>query len=362
MSTKQPEQVSVQAQLPRQDHQLFTGYWCGIAALPTARQRRAINSFAELKSYWQKAGQPQLGAAERRSLERWYDAGGRVLFRWEADFPNALRQIPDPPLAVFMQGDRAVLRQPRIAMVGSRAATPTGIGIARSLAAQLSRAGVLVVSGLAQGVDRAAHDGALAMGRATLAIPGCGLANLYPRQHRGLAQAILDCGGMLLSEYPPWVRARAGLFPARNRLISGLAVGVLVVQAAVRSGSLITARLAAEQGREVMAVPGAPGSPVVAGCNQLLRDGAALIESAQDVFTVCGWTWPDTPPHSDPVAPQATGPTMQRVLDAIDSVPLTFDELLQHLGLTATELEAALVQLELLGRAQRTPHGYIRLV
>ena len=345
-------------------------HWCAIAELPSARQRREVGSAAQLMAAWQRAGRPQLDKPSRAALEHWCAGGGRVLFRWAADFPQALGQIPDPPVAVFVQGSTDVLAQPRVAMVGSRAATPAGIGIARALAAELSRAGALVVSGLAQGIDRAAHDGALAVGRPTLAIPGSGLGNLYPRHHVGLARTIIDSGGLLVSEYPPWVRARAALFPARNRLISGLAVGVVVVQAALRSGSLITARLAAEQGREVMAVPGAPGSPVVAGCNQLLRDGAALIESAQDVYAVCGWAWPTGTADAGAAASAVEGKLAkraanqhhtQRVLGALDSLPLSFDELQQHLGLAAAPLAAALVHLELLGQAQRTPHGYIRL-
>ena len=340
-------------------------YWCAIAEIPTARQRTRIGTPDELLAAWRGSGQPALSMAHDQALGRWLDEGGRVLFRWDNDFPPTLLQIPDAPVALFAQGSTEVLAQPRVALVGSRAATPGGVGIARALAAELSQLGVLVVSGLAQGIDRAAHDGALAVNRPTLAIPGSGLANLYPRKHQGLARSIIDCGGLLISEYPPWVAARAGLFPARNRLISGLSVGVVVVQAALRSGSLITARLAAEQGREVMAVPGAPGIPVVAGCNQLLRDGAALIESAQDVFYVCGWCWPETTSLSNQpqggIATQGDAAT-QPVLDALDSMPLSFDELQQHLGLSADRLEAALVQLELLGRAARTTHGYIRLL
>jgi len=340
-------------------------YWCAIAEMPTARQRAQIGSKAELVAAWRAGGQRELTTRHDQALQRWLSAGGRVLFRWDNDFPQTLLHIPDAPVALFAQGTIEVLAQPRIALVGSRAATPGGVGIARSLAAELSQRGVLVVSGLAQGIDRAAHDGALAVGRPTLAIPGCGLANLYPRTHVGLARSILDHGGLLISEYPPWVAARAGLFPARNRLISGLSVGVVVIQAALRSGSLITARLAAEQGREVMAVPGAPGAPVVAGCNQLLRDGAALIETAQDVFCVCNWSWPTTPsPPNRSLGATANPGEMAtgKVLDALDSIPLSFDQLQQHLGLSAGQLEGALVQLELAGRARRTTHGYIRLV
>ena len=340
-------------------------HWCAIAEIPTARQRARIGSADELLAAWQGRGEPTLSNRHGEALEHWLSEGGRVLFRWDKYFPPTLLQIPDAPVALFAQGRLGVLAQPRIALVGSRAATPGGVGIARALAAELSQRGVLVVSGLAQGIDRAAHDGALAVDRPTLAIPGSGLANLYPRQHQGLARSIINCGGLLISEYPPWVAARAGLFPARNRLISGLSVGVVVVQAAVRSGTLITARLAAEQGREVMAVPGAPGIPVAAGCNQLLRDGAALIESAKDVFCVCGWSWPETNALQKPPQPSSAGgaeAATQTVLDALDSIPLSFDELQQHLGLSAERLEAALVQLEVLGRAGRTTHGYIRLV
>ena len=340
--------------------------WCALSRLGSRRLRTAAGSAAQLDALWHDEGCPELSAQNHSALERWLGDNRRVVFRWSQEFPSTLRQIPDPPVALFVSGRLAALAQPRVAMVGSRAATHSGMAVARGLAAQLSDAGVLVVSGLAQGIDYAAHTGALALNHPTAAIPGSGLQNLYPRTHQGLARQILSAGGVLLSEYAPWVAPHKSSFPARNRLISGLAAGVVVVQAAHKSGSLITARLAAEQGREVMAVPGAPGSPVSAGCNALLRDGAALIETADDIFAALGW---ETPASSNQRPDQATDqisalgatdPTARQLLAAIDSVPLTLEALIQFSGLEVHEAERGLLSLQLEGLVQATAQGYIR--
>ena len=251
--------------LAEHDRLRLTERWCALSELGTRALRRQAQSPEDLDALWQREGARQLVPARRQLLRDWFATGGRVLFAWEPGFPDGLRAIPDAPVALFMRGPVECLEKPRVAMVGSRAASHSGVALARQLAAELSRAGVLVVSGLAQGIDFAAHAGALTEDRPTVAIPGSGLDNLYPRMHRRLARQILNVGGVLLSEYAPWVAPRPATFPARNRLISGLAAGVIVVQAAHRSGSLITARLAAEQGREVMAVPGVPGTAVAAG-------------------------------------------------------------------------------------------------
>lgn len=347
--------------------------WCALTELGTPKLRRQARSAQQLEMLWRREGAKVLAPAKREALESWLCGGGQVVFVWEADFPDALRCIPDAPVAVFLRGPIACFGRPRVAMVGSRAASHSGAALARSLSARLSQAGVLVVSGLAQGIDYAAHVGALSVGRPTVAIPGSGLDNLYPRAHAGLAGQILNAGGILLSEYAPWVAPRPATFPARNRLISGLSAGVIVVQAAHRSGSLITARLAAEQGREVMAVPGVPGTAVGAGCNQLLRDGAALIETADDVFMALGWGQVASPapkavPVSDPVSDPASGsvfgsglsPEATALLAALDGVPVSLDALAQFVGLSGGQVQEAILQLELVGLVRATTRGYIR--
>jgi len=363
-------QAPASADLSAEELQLLTR-WCALG-WHTRAQRGAARSPAGLNRVWHAAGRPVLASESQRKLEDWLAADNRVLFRWSANFPSLLGAINDPPVVLFVRGQLAALSQPRVAMVGSRAASHWGVAMARRLSAQLSQAGVLVVSGLAQGIDRAAHEGALSVGHPTLSIPGSGLGNLYPRQHQNLAGQIVAAGGLLISEYAPWVAPHKANFPARNRLISGLAAGVVVVQAALRSGSLITARLAADQGREVMAVPAAPGARVGVGCNALLREGAALIETGEDVFTALGWTLPEAPAADGTAAnPASTSASAtaaranlageaQRVLAALDSVPLSVEALTQFIGLPGEEIANALLELELRGLVQATAHGYIR--
>ena len=329
--------------------------WCALAPLPTRRLRARVRSLAQLRQAWRAAGSPRLSAQHQGLLEAWQAAGGQVRFCWQAGFPALLAQIADAPAALFGQGDWSLLCRRLVAVVGSRAATPGGVGAARRLAAELTAAGAVVVSGLAQGIDRAAHDGALAAGGRTIAIPGSGLQRLYPAAHRPLAAQIQAAGGLLLSEYPPWIAARPALFPERNRLISGVTRGVLVVQAARRSGSLITARCAAEQGREVLAVPGAPGLPVSGGVNQLLRDGAALVESAADVFDALGWA----PTPGAVAAGAPADATLYPIWAALDHTPVGLDTLAARLQLAPEALQRALVTLELGGFVQPTAHGYI---
>ncbi|OZB08426.1 MAG: DNA protecting protein DprA, partial [Marinobacter sp. 34-60-7] len=210
-----------------------------------------------------------------------------LLGRDHEHFPEALRHIHDAPLLLYTLGDTALLLKDQIGMVGSRNASPAGLDHARKFAAELSRRDLLVTSGLALGIDGAAHAGALDAGFATIAVVGCGLDRIYPAQHRKLAARVID-HGLMVSEYPPGTQARAAHFPQRNRIISGLSRGVLVVEASLRSGSLITARMALEQGREVFAIPGSVHSPVARGCHQLIKQGARLVETAEDILEELG--------------------------------------------------------------------------
>ncbi len=208
---------------------------------------------------------------------------------WDsAAYPALLASIPDPPLALFVEGDADVLALPQLAVVGSRNPTAHGRDTAVQFAAHLARSGLAITSGLALGIDAASHRGALQAGGRTVAVLGCGLDTIYPRENEPLAAAITAGGGALVADLPTGTAPLKQHFPRRNRIISGLSVGTLVVEAALRSGSLITARLAGEQGREVFAIPGSIHNPLARGCHRLIRQGAKLVEDADDIFVELG--------------------------------------------------------------------------
>lgn len=258
---------------------------------------------------------------------------------------------------LFVQGDPDLLSLPQVAVVGARSPSPQGVANAEAFAAELARAGFVITSGLALGIDGAAHRGALAAGY-TLAVCGTGLDRVYPARHRDLAHRMLAQGSTLVSEYPLGVGALAENFPRRNRIISGLALGVLVVEAARESGSLITARYALEQGREVFAIPGSIHNPMARGCHALIRQGGKLVETVNDLFEELGPVLgmqraslkqtPELEPetaHSDPV------------LAVIDDTPVTLDQLVSRLDWPAERLLVALTTLELEGRVAQLPGG-----
>lgn len=281
-------------------------------------------------------------------------------------YPEALKHIHDAPLLLYGLGDSSLLTQDQIGIVGSRNATRAGLEHARRFAAELSRRGLLVSSGLALGIDGAAHSGALDAGFPTVAVIGCGLDRMYPAQHRKLAHRMIE-NGLIVSEYPPGTQARAGFFPKRNRIISGLSRGVLVVEAGVKSGSLITARLALEQGREVFAIPGSVHSPVARGCHQLIRQGARLVETADDVLEELGtwWSMQATGSSGETVS---TGPDLDgldhreiAVFEALGYDPQSTDALSQATGLPADQLMQSLLLLELQGLVNSAPGGYLKI-
>ena len=270
--------------------------------------------------------------------------------------PERLGAIPDLPNRLYVRGATDVLHAPGVAIVGSRRATRAGRDFAHGLARELASSGLVIVSGLAYGIDAAAHRGALATSGRTVAVLGSGLDQVYPRQHEGLAREILATAGAVVSEYPPDTGPRKHRFPERNRLISGLTLGVVVVEATTRSGSLITARMAAEQGREVMAVPGSVTSPLAGGCHRLLKSGAALIENAEDVRFAIGFEGTETSnvPADGPPAELAV------LLEFIGAEPTSLDRIVGATGLTPEAATEALVQLELLGFVAAHRGGYIR--
>jgi DNA processing protein len=279
----------------------------------------------------------------------------------DPSFPALLREIPDPPLALYLSGNPEVIHGPSIAVVGARRCSRLGAEIAMRFARDLAERGFTVVSGLALGVDSAAHQGAVQGGR-TAAILGSGLGRIYPARNRSLAARIIETGGLLVSEYPPDQPARPFHFPERNRLISGCCSGVLVVEAGDRSGSLITARLALEQGREVMAVPGSISNPASRGCHRLLRDGAALVESVEDVLDALGMAQRRDVVLADAQNHQTlpADPELAALLGQVGFEITAFDALCSPTD-TAPEIVAArLVELELAGFVEQVPGGYIR--
>ena len=294
------------------------------------------------------------GAA--RALEDARRAGLTVVPLGSDDYPVRLRWLPDPPTVLWVKGDPAALGRPAIAVVGSRAATPASVLVARRLSRELAEAGLLVVSGLARGIDGAAHDGALEAG-VTAAVLGCGADRIYPPEHRSLA-ARIAARGAVASELPPGTPPLPRHFPLRNRIISGLSLGVLVVEASFKSGSLITARAGLEQGRAVMAVPGGIASGRHRGCHALIKDGARLVESVEDVLDELGWR------AQPPSAPALTKSLQISQLQGTMTVgePYSVEDLAARTGRATPELLAELGGLELAGRVARNPGGsYIRL-
>jgi DNA processing protein len=290
-----------------------------------------------------------------QATSRWLDDPEHHLIAWDDDdYPRALLELGDAPPALFYMGRREWLNRPALAIVGSRHGTPQGLATARDFAHALGSAGFTIVSGLALGIDAAAHEGALATEGSTLAVVGTGLDRVYPARNRDLATRIVRDGG-LLSEYLPGTPARKENFPRRNRLISGLARGVLVVEATLSSGSLITARLAGEQGREVFAIPGSIHSPFAKGCHKLIREGAKLVETAQDVLdelrpgAMAMRRMSDAPAGSAEATP---------LLRAMGFDPVTVDALVERTGFAADSVIAELVTLELAGRVAAMPGGH----
>jgi DNA processing protein len=293
-------------------------------------------------------------------LDGWL-AGGtnrHLLTLGDAAYPPELLQTQDPPLLLYVLGQLAALRHPqRLAIVGSRNPTPQGALNARQFAQALGQAGVCVVSGLALGVDGAAHEGALDAGAPTIAVVGTGLDRVYPSRHRDLAHRIA-AQGALVSEYPLGTPPLSPNFPRRNRIIAGLSQGTLVVEAALQSGSLITARLAAEQGREVFAIPGSIHSPQARGCHALIRQGAKLVESAQDILEEL--RVPD-PFKAAPLATPADD-APDDLLSVMGFDPVSLDALQARCGLDTATLQARLLELELEGHLGRLPGGLLQRI
>jgi len=309
-------------------------------------------------------GDAALGARLDKAQKWLQRPGCSVLPLDSPQYPAQLRRIADPPPLLYLQGNSSLLHDPQLAMVGTRHPGPHGAATARQFARSFAESGLVVTSGMALGIDGACHQGALDAGGQTIAVWGTGLDNCYPKRHWALASAIVEQGGLLVSEQPPDAPAHAGQFPKRNRIISGLSLGTLVVEASLNSGSLITARLALEQNREVFAMPGSIHSAQAKGCHQLLREGAHLVETVRDVLEVLrlplraaldAASAPSTAQAS--VQAQAPGSPLWPVLG---HDPVSADWLAEHSGLPIERVMQELMELELDGHAQHTPHGYSR--
>ena len=314
------------------------------------------------------------------------EPGHRLLRYTEADFPPQLENIPLPPAALFVSGDASLLLYPQVAIVGARNASAAGMAHARAFARELAQAGFAITSGMADGIDGAAHMAALDAGAMTLAVVGTGPDRVYPRKHHALARQIAQHGA-LISEFPPGTAARADHFPRRNRIIAGLALGTLVIEAGLQSGSLITARLAGEQGREVFALPGSIHNPLARGCHRVIRDGVRLVESAAEIIETLA---PAArmlggelaarlllESGGQTVRPQAAGgdavtskihfswredPEYRRLWAVLGHEPATLDELVQRTGKSAAALSSMLLMLELEVKIESLPgNRYQRL-
>jgi len=296
---------------------------------------------------------PQLRSAAAAEIERAKRRSVRILIRDDPDFPALLHQLPDPPALLYTKGELVEADELAVAVVGSRRATPYGLEMARLLAAEIAGAGVTVVSGLARGIDSAAHHSALDAGGRTLAFLGSGMDRIYPRECARLAERI-SSSGAILSEFPLGTAPLPGNFPVRNRLISGVTRGTLVVEAAARSGSLITARLALEQGREVFAVPGNATEPNALGPNELIRAGAKLTMRGRDVLEeIPGAPLPMDAASEEERAASEEEEAVLRALSPAD--PVSLDELATRVGMEAGPLQAALLKLEIEDRVRQLP-------
>ena len=302
----------------------------------------------------------------RRWLER---PGRRLITRESSDYPSMLKELPDPPLALWAEGARSdLLNSPQLAMVGSRKPTANGRETALRFSRYLSERGLTIVSGLATGIDGASHRGGLQGCGSTVAVLGSGPDVLFPRSHERLSAEII-ARGLIVSEYPPGTPPLAAHFPQRNRIIAGMSVGTLVVEAARRSGSLITARLAGNYGREVFAIPGSIHNPMARGCHRLIRDGAKLVEDAADVLVELPPLLQLTVETADPAsetpadeAPLASQPGYAELLAALGFDPGGISDLARRTGLTTAELSSMLLLLEMEGLVEALPGGrYSRL-
>lgn len=359
-------------------------YWLAALYLPGVGPRtlQCLLSHFESIDHLFEASEADLKAAQvqARHIKQLLTPNWRAVEKdlaWEAissdhhimtyddlDYPPLLKEITDPPCILFIRGNRAALWHMQLAIVGSRHASTLGIKHAEAFAKQLAESGLAITSGLALGIDGASHRGALAAGGVTIGVAGTGLAHLYPASHQPLVESMLKSKGAIISELPRDTPPKPMHFPRRNRIIAGLSVGVLVIEAALKSGSLITARLALEAGREVFAMPGSIHHPLVRGCHKLIREGATLVETAADVLTELGGfykAYQTKPLLNAPSNPDLSA-SAKRVLAEIGYDITPTDVVISRSGLTAGEVSSILLSLELHGLIETVAGGYSRVV
>ena len=312
----------------------------------------------------EQAGLPQVIAAGIASFDqhlvdadwRWASIENNFLLTWsDPEYPALLREIHDPPPVLYARGDLLSFQQPTVALVGTRKPSITGSETAWRFAFELAEKNITIVSGLALGIDAKAHAGCLAAGGKTIAVMGTGIDCIYPRRHERLAAEIVE-QGLLLSELPLQSSPIAGHFPRRNRIISGLSLSTLVIEAAIRSGSLITARLALEQNRDVLAIPSSIYNPQARGCHQLLQQGAKLVISSQDVLDELGIFLQ----QEQPELPVALARENKNLVKCIGFEVTSVDQVLARSGLTIEKVVCDLAQLEVQGFVRAVPGGYMR--
>lgn len=336
------------------------------------RYGNAAAALRALPQLAMKGGARAPKIADRKKVESEFTAirktGAALLMLGEADYPPLLAQIDDAPPVLIAKGDVSLLHKPTVAIVGARNASLNARNFTNKLARDLGAAGFVVVSGLARGIDGSAHAGSMATG--TVGVPGGGIDIVYPEEHRDMF-AQIAAQGVLVSECPLGYTPQARDFPRRNRIISGLSRGVIVVEAAHQSGSLITARMAAEHGREVFAVPGSPMDPRCNGTNNLLREGATLVESAADVLRELSQSVPHmaSPPSSNDMTPPFVAPdeaaldaARPQIVELLSPTPVAIDELLRESGLSNAIVQTVLLELELAGRLTRAHGGRVALL
>lgn len=285
--------------------------------------------------------------------------GARLLFIGTPDYPAQLYDLPDPPAALWALGELSLLKRPIISLVGARNASAVGKRMTTKLSVDLGEMGFVVASGLARGIDAAAHEASLKTG--TIAVQAGGLDVIYPKENSDLTLRIAE-NGLRLSEMPMGLNPQARHFPRRNRIISGLSKAVVVVEAAARSGSLITAKNALDQGREVMAIPGNPLDPRAAGCNILIREGALLVRNADDILEAVDISPEPVQEPEMPLEPRSKAPLPQTILDLLSPAPVSEDELIRKLGAPATEIMSILAELDITGDIERQPGGLVSRV
>jgi len=344
--------------------------WIGfnlVSGVGPVRTERLLDLFGALADAWSAAParlrhvlddgtierlvQIRNGGEVDATIERMNETGVVVVLLTDADYPALLAEIPAPPPLLYVQGDLLRSDREAVAIVGTRRMTAYGRDMTASISAGLARAGVTVISGLALGVDGAAHQAALDAGGRTIAVKGCGIAHPYPATHRNLSAAIVG-NGVLIAEYPPDRKPDAANFPARNRIISGLSLATVVIEAPERSGALITVSFAADQGREVFVVPGDVRSLMSAGCNALLRDGARAVRSAEDILEDLNIGGRATASPTQTALPMDDAE--RRVIDQLTREPRHIDEIAAALGAPIHQIATQLMMLELMGSVRNT--------